>query len=80
MAGDDKAERQKEKAKEMLGITENRAEEIFDEGEEEKDEQREAEEEDEEGEEQEEEPVECPDCGKEFDSKQGMRIHRGQMH
>jgi len=24
--------------------------------------------------------AECPDCGREFESERGMKIHRGQMH
>lgn len=100
----DKAEKQKERAKEMLGISDSRAKEIFEEQPDRKqqkkkeleekgkldssessepDETEEPESEAQEEAEEDEDEVElhaCPECGDEFDSEQGMKVHKGQKH
>lgn len=102
----DSAKRQLQKAKDMLGISDERAEEIFEEEPDRKQqkkkqlestERQELEAEDEvnrepsreetpgaeaepEDLEREEEVHECPECGKEFDSSRGMKVHKGQVH
>lgn len=50
-----------------------RGEEVEPEGEE-------AEEEEKEVEKEEKEEFECPECGKTFDSKRGLKIHKGRVH
>lgn len=99
----DKAEKQKQRAKEMLGISDNRAKEIFEEQPDRKqqkkqelekkgkldtdkqqaDSQADSEPETRAGTEDEEEEVElhaCPECGDEFDSSRGMKVHKSQKH
>ena len=80
----DSAERQKQKAKEMLGISDERATEIFQKQPDRKQQKKKEMEQKREGESQEvEEETQantCSECGKEFDSERGMKVHKGQVH
>jgi hypothetical protein len=110
----EEAEKQKQKAKEMLGISDDRAQEIFEQqpdrkqqkrkklkeegklekvegqaqsnpesvetGPEETAEPEPEPEEETEDEGEEVELVECPECGDEFDSSRGMKVHKSQVH
>ncbi len=93
----DSAKRQLQEAKDMLGISDERAKEIFQEQPDRKQQKKKELEEKgklkqkekkiaEEPEAVEEETTEevelvaCPDCGDEFESDHGMKIHKGQVH
>lgn len=83
----------------MLGISDERAEEIFEEQPDRKQQRKKeleeqgkleeekqkivedsSEPEPETGEPEEVELVACPECGDEFDTEQGMKVHKGQVH
>lgn len=83
----DKAEKQKQKAKEMLGISDNRAKEIFEEQPDRKQQKKKELEEKQETNESSDDSEDgvttvykCSECGDEFDSEQGVKAHKGQVH
>ncbi|MFB6209867.1 MAG: hypothetical protein ABEJ56_07085 [Candidatus Nanohaloarchaea archaeon] len=69
----DSAERQKQMAKEMLGISDDRAQEIFKEQPDRKQQKKKELEE-------KNRTYECDECDEEFDTEQGMKVHKGQVH
>ncbi|MFB6099973.1 MAG: hypothetical protein ABEK16_01755 [Candidatus Nanohalobium sp.] len=70
--GREAAEKQKQKAKDMLGISDDRAQEIFQEQPDRK-QQKKQELKDKDG-------LVCPDCGDEFSSEKVLNAHREDAH
>lgn len=70
--GRDNAERQKQKAKDMLGISDDRAKEIFQEQPDRKQQKKQKLDET--------EGNVCPDCGNEFSSEKVLKAHREDAH
>ncbi len=80
----DSAKRQLQRAKDMLGISDERAEEIFEEQPDRKQQKKKEMEENEETEteevQEEQEEFTCDECGKSFDSERGVKSHASQVH
>ncbi|MFB6292156.1 MAG: hypothetical protein ABEI58_02055 [Candidatus Nanohaloarchaea archaeon] len=85
----DNAKRQLQRAQDMLGISDERAEEIFEEQPDRKQQRKKEIEEkteevedtgEESGEESEDEEHTCDECGKSFDSERGLKSHASQVH
>lgn len=74
----DEAEKQKQKAKEMLGISDDRAQEIFQEQPDRKQQKKKELEKEANG--SSSDTHECDECGEDFDSERGLKSHSSQVH